>query len=534
MKLSLQETHAIDARRQYKDLPEFFSEYESPFESDYDRLIHSPTFRRLQGKRQMVPIGESDFFRNRLSHSVELPCYARQIATRIKQMYPDKCDINMEVLNFACLAHDLGHPPFGHLGDKILTKMMEDAGGYEGNAQTFRLLTTIEKGLINDRRSKVARNRMGLNLTNRSLLSILKYNWILGENPDYPIKGYFSDDDAMIRNLWRQYGVEIVDIPFSERPRSIECEIMDLADDITNSVMDLEDNLKRGVLNMFDMFFPNDKIIDILISEVFGKKYPQLSDIEKRSMLFSSLNQIFDETDILPIREDRSRWMKIIGIVYRKANLLASDGFERSRFVRRLINSFIEGVEYEPNEDCLMLSRVRFTMEVQLQVDILKSLQNIFDHNAAVTKEGDYRGFRFIRKMYDVYHDDVRMLPDDIKEWYYSTSNIQGLTFHLERIGRADLLGCMDSLKTVAGSQRGEGEIHSDELIMGKGDKAVNINDIYSIQDFRNLEVEPHEEPFREIIYKFRKRIICDHIACMTDAYCKATFKRLFVPAVPQ
>jgi len=533
MRLSLEDIHNIDVRRQYKDLPEFYSEYESPFESDYDRLIHSPTFRRLQGKMQMIPLGESDFFRNRLSHSVELPCYAKQIATRIKQMYPDRCDINMEVLNFACLAHDLGHPPFGHLGDTILTVMMKDAGGYEGNAQTFRLLTCIEKGLINDRRLKVSRNRMGLNLTNRSLLSILKYNWILGENPDYPIKGYFPDDDFLVKSIWRQYGIEIENIPFSERPRSIECEIMDLADDITNSVMDMEDNLKRGKLNMFNMFFPNEDVLDALIDKVFGSRH-ELTAEEKRSMLFTTLNRIFDESDILPIQEDKVSWMRIIGIVYRRAQLLASDGFERSRFVRRLINSFIEGIEYEPNDDCLVLSRVRFTPEVQMQINVLKAFHHIFQYNAVNTIETDFKGFRFIRKMFDVFSDDVKLIPDDFQKWYFSTSEIEGLAFHLERIGRADLLPDVSKLRTVSSYDGNKRITHRNDIIMGKGDKTVNVSTIKSVNALKELEVEDYEKPYKDIIYKFRKRIICDHIACMTDSYCKSTFRRLFVPADSQ
>lgn len=525
--LTAEQVHEIDRHRQYKDLPEFYSENESPFESDYDRLIHSPTFRRLQGKRQMIPTGVSDFFRNRLSHSVELTCYAKQIATMISRKYPDRSDINIEVLNFACLAHDLGHPPFGHLGDKILTEVMADSGGYEGNAQTLRLLTSIEKGLINDRRVASARNRMGLNLSNRSILSILKYNWILGENPAFPEKGYFADDDFLIKSIWAQYGIDTSAIPVSERPKSIECRIMDLADDITNSLMDLEDNLKRGIVNLFNLFFPSETLLDALMDKVHFQGGPDLTLAQKQSAIFKGLNLIFNESDILPIEENKSKWVRIIGVIYRKTQKLATNGFERTRFVRKLTNEFINGIVYEPNDNCLLLSKVHFSPEVQMQVDILKAFQVIFDHQSVNTKELDYQGKRLIRKLFEAFSTDVMTMPEDFQNWYLATSDIEGLSFHLAKIGETRLLDGISALQTVETYSKSGSALHRNEIMMGRGEKR-NLNDIHSIREFREFEVEDYEKEYKEIIYRFRKRVICDHVACMTDSYCEATFDRLF------
>lgn len=123
------------------------SKSRSPYRRDYARLIHSPSFRRLQGKTQLYPGHESDFFRNRLTHSLEVAQIAKGIALRLNfeepflQANPIDCDL----VEFAALAHDLGHPPFGHNGERALDDCMKQWGGFEGNAQTLRILTVMEK-----------------------------------------------------------------------------------------------------------------------------------------------------------------------------------------------------------------------------------------------------------------------------------------------------------------------------------------------------------------------------------------------------
>lgn len=144
------------------------SEFRSPYRRDFARLIHSPSFRRLQGKTQLYPGVESDFFRNRLTHSLEVAQIAKSIATAINHKFlADKPDlhINPDICEFAGLAHDLGHPPFGHQGEEALDELMRNYGGFEGNAQTLRILSRIEKKVKRANISAPSEYRCGLNLT---------------------------------------------------------------------------------------------------------------------------------------------------------------------------------------------------------------------------------------------------------------------------------------------------------------------------------------------------------------------------------
>lgn len=157
----------------------------SPFRRDFGRLLHSPACRRLQGKTQLFPGHESDFFRNRLTHSLEVAQIAKGIA-QILNARDDACKqekIDLDLVEFAGLAHDLGHPPFGHNGEKALDDCMKPYGGFEGNAQTLRILARVEKKVYSESDADGCGvgvtgvdRRLGLNLTFRSLAAVLKYD----------------------------------------------------------------------------------------------------------------------------------------------------------------------------------------------------------------------------------------------------------------------------------------------------------------------------------------------------------------------
>ena len=147
-----------------------------PFVRDYGRVVHSPSFRRLQGKTQVFPGHESDFFRNRLTHSLEVAQIAEGIAARINYTEPffKEQPIDARLCATASLMHDLGHPPFGHNGERALDDAMCRHGGFEGNAQTLRIVSRIEKKIHDDNG-----NPYGLNLTFRTLAAVLKYDKII-------------------------------------------------------------------------------------------------------------------------------------------------------------------------------------------------------------------------------------------------------------------------------------------------------------------------------------------------------------------
>ena len=204
------------------------------FQRDRARLIHSSALRRLGAKTQILVAGTDDFARTRLTHTLEVAQIGRQIGSSLG------CD--PDVVDCACLAHDLGHPPFGHNGERALAEIARDIGGFEGNAQTLRLLTRLEpKVMFPDGRSA------GVNLTRAALDAAVKYPWTLDEAAAHP-KGERSakfcvyPDDTDVFD-WLKRGA-----PDSTR-RPIECQVMDLADDIAYSVHDVEDAIATGAFD---------------------------------------------------------------------------------------------------------------------------------------------------------------------------------------------------------------------------------------------------------------------------------------------
>jgi dGTPase len=155
--------------------------YRSEFRRDFQRIVHSPSFRRLQGKTQLYPSEEHDFYRTRLTHSIEVAQVAKSIAVRLNNTDPyfQKHNIDLDLIEFAGLAHDLGHPPFGHNGEYVLDEMMINHGGFEGNAQTLRILSALERKATTEfpPTRTIANDqdvRRGINATYRSLASVIK------------------------------------------------------------------------------------------------------------------------------------------------------------------------------------------------------------------------------------------------------------------------------------------------------------------------------------------------------------------------
>lgn len=193
------------------------------FELDRSRIIHSVAFRRLQGKTQVFGLGGSDFFRTRLTHSLEAAQIGKGIAMN--------CGANTDLIEAACLVHDIGHPPFGHAGEGELQEMMKDFGGFEGNAQNLRLIHYLELKHPNG----------GLNLTRATIDAILKYKIGYTEAAKKKEKKFVYDDDLGLVK-WASEGSP------SAETVSFECEIISWADDIAYSTHDLEDGIKSGLI----------------------------------------------------------------------------------------------------------------------------------------------------------------------------------------------------------------------------------------------------------------------------------------------
>jgi dGTPase len=418
------------------------TDYRTPFRVDYSRLIHSPAFRRLQGKTQLYPSKENDFFRNRLTHSIEVAQIAKSIALKINKKYSkrikNKIEIDTDLVEFAALAHDIGHPPFGHQGEEALDKLMEDYGGFEGNAQTLRLLTRIEKKIYDPKINSWDEKRFGLNLTSRTISSILKYDNIIPfsktQRKEYaeksgteiePVKGYYLSEDSLVQRA-KSYvlnGHKISNGDF----KTVECHIMDTADDIAYSTYDLEDTLKAKFCSPFDIVFANNDLLK-KIAEIVSRKLEQKITVKTvADILFGLFINQFPEI---------KGWNSTVGsikdlfrfgsaLAYQNSIKLSSDGYLRTEFTSNLVNSFVEGIEFKENKKCLALSEVKLNSETRLTVEVLKRFNFEVNIMSPRLKIAAYRGKEIISKIFNTLIDNngYLLMPDDYRVLYESNTS---------------------------------------------------------------------------------------------------------------
>ena len=281
---ALESTHApgytaADTERFLREDPALKRADRDDFARDRARVLHSGALRRLATKTQVLPPDTDELIRNRLTHSLEVAQIGREFGADL--------GCNADVVDMACLAHDLGHPPFGHNGENALARIAQDAGGFEGNAQTFRVLTRLEaKRARDDGRS------VGLNLTRACLDAATKYPWRLGRGPEETAKfGCYADD------------VEIFDWVRAEAPAGepcLEAQVMDWADDVAYSVHDVEDGITSGLVPLQALWSAQERTA---LAQLAQSTYAPHLNVE---LLADALAGLVD-SGVIPRSHDRSR-----------------------------------------------------------------------------------------------------------------------------------------------------------------------------------------------------------------------------------
>ena len=414
--------------------------YRSEWSRDLARLIHCRAFRQLQGKTQLLPGLQKEFSRNRVTHSLEVSQVAKSIAEKLNfELKKQNLDyeISEKICEFAALAHDIGRPPFGKFGEMALNLKMKDCGGFEGNAQTFRILTKVAKkhyisGTVLDTGlTKEGEDlRVGLNLSFRSLASILKYDNIIPEKLDFDyeenvqlIKGHYESEDNLVREIKKAFtGNETF-----KNFKTIESQIVDLANDISLATYDIDDAFRTGFVTPLDVISMND----VVLANITKKINSNLNTQYKESEIYDVFLNIFDgilgkpinssEVDLTEKEED-TLYATSVALTYRASEKLALNGYYRVNFISKLIGRFIRSIHIQKIDKTIpALSKISIDPQIQLEIEALKNFMyhsQIMHPNVQIIK---HRGKEILCAIFDALSEKTYgadLLPTEVQVIY--------------------------------------------------------------------------------------------------------------------
>lgn len=356
-----------------------------PFEVDKARIIHSAAFRRLQGKTQVLGVGERDFYRTRLTHSIEVAQIGRGLCREIDSVVqPDQ-----NLVEAICLAHDIGHPPFGHSGENFLhAKMGGKKGGFGANPQNLRIVTFLEAKYLDS----------GLDLTRATLDGLVKYPEIYDPKRHKESKFTYEADRELL--AWIKKGLR--------KPESIpiEAQLADWADQMAYSVNDIEDIVRAGLLSFMEM--------RTRASEISKRTCAKLQNSAKKADRKPNyVPRITDSAAIVRLANElEERYARPSDLRQRKANLKEWTS-NTIKLLKR--NCKIITIGYAERSVRYQYS-LKISPEAEAWAAVLKSTAGllVFSDPRVTTLEA--KGHHIIDALYGKFCEDISLLPLDFQE----------------------------------------------------------------------------------------------------------------------
>ena len=413
------------------------------FQRDRDIILYSSALQRLSTTTQVVSGESGHVFHNRLTHTLQVAQVGRRLAEKLILKQPELAAlhlVNPDVVEAACLAHDLGHPPFGHLAEEVLNKLAGDeTQGFEGNAQSFRIVARLAF-----RDSKFD----GLNLTGRTLSAILKYPWT------------FSGRPAQKRNKWGAYDSELTSFEFAvgesgpgPHGRSAEAELMDWADDLTYAIHDVEDFYRAGLIPLHLLLPPGPGARSSAerqrFLEYLATKRSTIEDFKNASD--SDLDEIFAELMFTHF--------KLTG---------PYDGTRNDRarlrlFTSLLVGRYINGLRLA--ESGSSKRSVEVDSQLRLQIALLKQLTWYYVIEAPGLAVQQHANRQIIRYLFHVFLQETRRSPSGLLPPYYreQLSRSENDSSAIRRVV-VDLIAGMTESQALLMYQRLNGIVHGSAL----------------------------------------------------------------------
>lgn len=362
---------------------------------DRDRILYASALRRLAGVTQVVSAIEGHEFHNRLTHTLKVAQVGRRLAEKLLSEQPELVEavggLDPEVVEAASLAHDLGHPPFGHIAEQELDSLVKEAGiaeGFEGNPQSFRIVTKL---------AVRHEDFLGLNLTKATLNAILKYPW-------------FRQTSAFREKKWGAFSTEKVDFAWARElypgddRKSAEAELMDWADDITYAVHDVEDFYRAGLIPL-DRLANDSSEVSRFLQEVFER---WRSEAASSQFAENDLRNVFNEMIAFqPLTTSYTGTRKQRAIL-------------RS-FTAGLIARYIGGIQLQ-NPSSVSERRVRIEPQHEMEITMWKELtwHYVIEHPSLATQQYGQR--RIIKELFRIFREaassrDRSILPASAREF---------------------------------------------------------------------------------------------------------------------